>query len=822
MLIITPNRRLAAFSLRQINQQNVQQGKSSWETAEIYSLDAWLLQLWALCLDHIPDQYQAILSQTQQQLLLEQIIQNSELGSELLRINATAKNVLQAWDFMCGWQVSMQRLSAYIDVSADTAVLHAWLNDYLAWLAAHDYIDFNLMLEKLIEILPALQDKLPTEICLRGFGDLSPQIEKFCTSLRSLGITLHSDQLIHPGATAVRAAFVDADSELQAAANWAAQQLAQNTDQIIGIVVPELEKNRRRVASIFETNISIEYLNISAPLALSDYTLIDTALLLLQNFKPVLDFADLSILLRSPFLFGGQTQMHSRAQIDRQLREDLEAKLTWSKLREIFQRDLPNLDLIKGQHTVLYWLQVFQTVLNAWGWPGLDHVNSQEADLLSCWRDLLEEYSNLAVVAKDHTYAQALQILQRLAADTPFLPAETGLTKVHVLGILEADGIFFDQLWVTGMSRDTWPMEINPNPFIPLELQRQFDLPKSSAERELKIAQRLTANLQMGGKENVIFSYPVVLDDFASAATNLIIHLPVIEINALTSQRANINQVLEFYRDDQAPAITDIHIKGGTSVLRLQAQCPFKANAEIRLGAKKLNEPILFLNPAQRGSLVHDVLEQFWLACKDQKTLIDWYPETAQQILCEIIDNILAQLRTKLPYTLNATYIDLEKTRVLNLIMAWLEYELKREPFAVKELEHKKSIKIGPLQISARVDRIDQLVDGGLAIIDYKTGIASVSDWFTDPIIEPQLPLYAINETEQVDELYFASLREDDIRFKGVTTDNDLTTETLRNWREGLRKTATEFAEGNVSVKPFSQQICELCNLQALCRVYDC
>ena len=41
-----------------------------------------------------------------------------------------------------------------------------------------------------------------------------------------------------------------------------------------------------------------------------------------------------------------------------------------------------------------------------------------------------------------------------------------------------------------------------------------------------------------------------------------------------------------------------------------------------------------------------------------------------------------------------------------------------------------KDVRVGPLRLSVRMDRVD-VVEGGEVLIDYKTGNASPNDWLT-------------------------------------------------------------------------------------------
>lgn len=825
MLILTPNRRLAAFSKRLFHQQQASQQLNCWESPEIYSIEAWVTQLWQHCLESRPDLYRPLLTKLQQQQLFENIIQKSAIASELLRVNAAAQNVIQAWNFMTQWCVGIERLAVYADFTADTAAFYIWMQEYILWLDAQNYYDFGSMLNCLSVNLDVIRDHLPESICLRGFTEITPQYSKFIAALQVCGVVITNDTMLQSGAVIARSEFTSIEAELTAAAQWAVNHMQQDSQQVIGIVVPELEILRAEVGSIFEALIDKSLLNISAPYPLANYALIDAALLVLQLAKPSFNFDAISLLLRSPFIAEYTLEADLRAQLDRMLREKVSAKLDWNILINLlaataskfydksvtFKHLLGNLH---GKHNSEHWATQIQNLLQCWGWPGERALTAIDVDLLSCWHELLDDYCKLAMLIPKHNFSHAVQMIQRLANETPFLPAETGVTKVHVLGVLEADGIAFDQLWVCGMTRDSWPTEASPNPFIPLELQRQYDLPRSSAARELTVAKRLTENLKRGGKKNIIFSCPLLIEDYEMAPSSLIADLPLITITSSSVDTKYYDQKLELFEDNLAPPLQEFVIKGGTATLKLQAQCPFKANAEMRLQAKPLLEPLNILNTAQRGSLVHAVLEQFWLQCQNHTKLLQWFAVGVKEKLKVIIENVLKLWQTRFPLILTDTYIALEAQRLLDLIYNWLKIEAQRESFIVEKLEQRVSVKVGPLYINLQIDRIDQQNNGDIVVIDYKTGSVNPSEWDTDPIYEPQLPLYAVYATDDIVAAAVALLHPTNLRLIWADTKK-------QDWKDRLEKIAQQFVAGDATVHPYSPKVCKHCNLQALCRIYD-
>ncbi len=56
-------------------------------------------------------------------------------------------------------------------------------------------------------------------------------------------------------------------------------------------------------------------------------------------------------------------------------------------------------------------------------------------------------------------------------------------------------------------------------------------------------------------------------------------------------------------------------------MLQLQALCPFKAVAELRLGAVAVPEPVPGLDRFERGQLLHRALELVFAQLKDSREL---------------------------------------------------------------------------------------------------------------------------------------------------------------------------------------------------------
>jgi ATP-dependent helicase/nuclease subunit B len=247
-------------------------------------------------------------------------------------------------------------------------------------------------------------------------------------------------------------------------------------------------------------------------------------------------------------------------------------------------------------------------------------------------------------------------------------------------------------------------------------------------------------------------------------------------------------------------------VPGGTGALGRQARCPVRAFCQDRLGARPL-EPLGFgVPPRLRGIAVHRAAESLLAGAPAQADLAARASSVAPSV-----ERALAKLFGRTRAHLAALY-ELEAEQIERMLTAFLRAELARAPFRVRAVEQRASVTVGPLTFDVRIDRVDELADGTLAIIDYKTSERATSaEWFGGRLRDAQVPLYASHSADAVRAAVVARLTAEDARYFGFWPGDafpgrptraahpDIAAQ-LAQWRAQLAELAGELAAGDTRI----------------------
>jgi ATP-dependent helicase/nuclease subunit B len=835
-LILTANNRLRNHILRAYGVYQLAQGQQVWTAPNIYPLNHWLKDCWQALQDQAyPASQVMIASAFQRQYLWEDIITNAHNSDALLQPEPLAQSADSALRSLELWRLTEKDLQDY--EHQNTLSFLQWLREFKLRLTQSLLITEENSHRIIADAFTASALTPVPRIYLQGFDDIPPLTRYLLSQATTEVIELPAYSLLENQLH--RVTTNDDDTEMRAAALWAKEKLEENNNAAIGIIVPNLGQCRDQVERIFtdvfeplaalpeKPRYTLPF-NFSAGTPLAATPLIYAALELLNLNRGQWDLDALCDLLQSPFFGDINNELISRTYLCARLRKLGKFVISATDLRYHSQKVCEKLGVSDtnslatgfinletqrraglGQHTAGFWVDYFQQQLTTLGWPGSRRLDSQEYQQVTLWHKVLDDFATLDSSNLRIDIYQALKQLRNLAGKTPF-QAQTPDAPIQILGALEGAGLRFSHCWVMGLHHRQWPPVPAPNPLLPLPLQRQHAMPHASAERELVFARALTENYRHCATQ-VVFSSAHHDDENELRPSALIRAIPTTELTHLVPEliscaQQNVQTIAharqwQLVHDARGPSLTanDTPVRGGSNLFKHQAACPFNAFARLRLGANQPDEPVAGLSAIERGNILHDALAMIWRSLQNSHNLHALADTELERLLQHAAADALRPVQQQRPLELGKFYSELEQERLVRLLAAWMTEEKKRSPFHVIAIEEKRLVNFSGLTLQLRIDRIDQLENGELLLIDYKTGSPKAKSWAGEKPDEPQLPLYAVSSVEPVAAIAFAQINAKARQWIG--------TGQLSTFLEGIQLPATSWPEQLVEWQKILHQL---------------
>lgn len=865
-VVVTPNRRLARFLHREFDVAQRAAGRAAWPTPTILPYSIWLESLWdEAVLAETLTGAALLLTPAQAAVVWRRIVDND--GVALLDPHGAANLAAEAWALVHAWGAGGESWRAWrgaLDETDDTSIFVRWAEQFLQALRRVDARDLAQLPEALATITDRA-DRRPGTLVMAGFSELTPQQERLCAALVASGTEVRRlDTLPAPHPTACRTVATTPRDELTAALGWARARIVRQPTARIGIVIEDLAQRRNEVLALAEdilcpgailpgaTRSALPF-EISLGVQLAAVPLVATALDLIALAESGLAAGAAAVLLRSPYLPAAEEAWSLRAGIEREWLDTGRREVTLGEAIAALATRSPELslhwrrgrDVLRGASPASprEWADAWRAWLVDAGWPGSRPLDSGEYQARQAWERVLGQFASLGAVTPRLESAHAIEALRAMVHDTIFQP-EGSAAPIEILGTLEGAGLTFDALWIAGLTADRWPPGPAPNPLLPIAWQRERNVPRASAKRELKYAEILTARFAQAATE-VVFSSAASADDHDLSPSALILDYPLVSLQATAPswwRAVAASATLETIADDRAPPLAaGSRAPGGSRIVATQSDCPFQAVARYRLGAEPWPGPLMGLSAQERGSLVHVALAVFWRAVKNRTALFDLDPALLAASIEAAVQGGLAALPQTRWRSVPALVRAGEARRLAAVLDAWLAIERTRPPFVVQNIEELQTFHFGGLEFRLRVDRIDALADGGLAILDYKTGrVEKPARWFDARPRAAQLGMYTLAQRAAAPELpvravAYVQLCPGDVCAAGLAADEDawpglaaVTSVGPRGdwralemwWQARLGALAQEIAEGHATVTPrASPSPCRNCGLQAICRI---
>jgi probable DNA repair protein len=851
--VLTANRRQSRIIRRLYDEAQVAAGRHCWPAASVLPLDAWLAAQWQELTAQDPG-LPTLMSEAEAAWPWR-LSGDRHLDPTLVSVPDLASAARRAWLQLQRHGGSLADLGRE-PLTRDQRQFLAWSREVEARMAAEGWLDPGGL--ELAVAAQAHRLGPPGDLLLAGFERPAPALVALLDRLAAAGIVA---RWASPGRIAGEVcthAAADGTDETRAWLRWARRRLEARPDARLAIIVPDLQARRAAIERALDAFLQpgLEWpgsrerdrpYDLAGGEPLTAFGVAAAALDALACVAPRVDAALWSRVLRSRYTPAGDAP-DPRVRWDVELRRRGLASWTLPGLAARARRDgcpgtAATLDTLWQQvhegpasRATDDWAKTFGAVLTAWGWPGPGPLASDEYQAAEALRDRLADFARLARTAPAMDLEQARTEFAALVG-APFQP-ERGTPAVWILDALEPAGVEFDGLWVSGLTAAAWPLPARHEAFLPLPLQRRLGIPGVTAEDCLERA-LATGEAWRHGAAEVVFSWPRTQDDAEVEPSRALPEgLPALEDLAGFVPRAAAWQQaasLEELDEDAAPRLAG-PARGGARILELQAKCPFRAFAELRLDARPLEEPAHGVEPRARGILLHETLEKAWRQLGSHAALARLGPEEVEAL----VDGCLEEaMQRHLPTELGERARRLEWEWQRAAVLQVLALDRAREPFEIVAVEEELSTELAGLPLRLRVDRVDRVADG-LVVLDYKTGRVSTSQWRGARPDAPQLPLYAILKKGDVGGVAFVKADAHAAMLRGVareaqrlpgmepvgrfalTDDRERGfdwNQVLERWQAWLTRLARNFQDGEADVDPKLPQTCRHCHLATLCRV---
>lgn len=882
--ILTANVRAARFLEREYAQTQRRAGRSFWATPPIHDWDGWLLRLWQA---HSVGEANAPLMLTS--------LQERSVWTRMLREDARllvspegmAVMAEEAYALLCSYEAHAERNRTWSKPDAER--FRQWAAEFDRECTRRGWMSRGRLELWVTDATREGALLLPAEIVLVGFERMTPAQRALSTAIEARGVAVRiaEEKAYEAKLDLVRA--IDARDEIAACAWWTRTLLEENAETRIGVLAPDLHGVRSEIERVFRRVLMPETDDVSASTTAMPFELslgqplgsvpaIRAALLLLRWVSGPLREEEISWLLLSGFLYASEAEYLALARFDAEMRDSgslsLEVSLS-SVLRKLNHTRWPLLESLRTRLNEMRMtvarnrvmtekrlpsqcVELTELILKQGGWPRAQKADAVEFQALAKWEQVLEEIALLDFDAQRIGYEEFVRLVEQRAGEVIFSPESQG-APVQVMGAMEAAGQHFDAVWFLGADDQSWPLRGRMHPLLPGEMQERAGMPYADEELDWRLAQSVTRRIATSAA-TVVCSFAQRDKDGELRPSPLLAQVAPDEpwresrrmIADLAREGVASGGRLEEISDDSGTIAWDRdRTAGGADVLKRQAACPFQAFATKRLGANELNRSEWGLSAAERGKLLHEVLEAIWspefgrlhtlenlLAAIREKRL----GELMETAISDVFERFARKRALDLaedPWM--AAYLKSEQRRLRTRLEEWLELEAKRAPFSVVATEKKLTdVSVGGLKLNLRADRIDETEDRKHLLLDYKSGQVKPADWKTMRPKDPQLPLYAaFGNVEDVCGALFAVIRVGETGFSGVVRDvqthllpdigrtaalaKEPYTDAMRDeWTAALLNLAEDFLRGEAAVDPRDgRKTCEFCPLPGLCRVAE-
>ncbi|MGC6404466.1 MAG: PD-(D/E)XK nuclease family protein [Candidatus Comchoanobacterales bacterium] len=587
---------------------------------------------------------------------------------------------------------------------------------------------------------------------------------------------------------------------------WLLDRILQwhQTKQLTAIITPDIDGLLKQMTQLCSLDTLQNMIDIGQPMSLKNHPITQSLLSLLKLdtrwlLRDSIQSWSLNRTLKNPLTPSDIiTQIH---QVKEQWIHRNNVPQSWDELpiiRWIDQKQRWQ----NEQHSPLTWLNLILEKAKVLGWP--HHTPDQHTEfvkhkIIACFH--LWQMPHTQEKYSFNTFMDRFELI----LEQQHIQLTHDWKPITVLRPEEAVGLNFEHIHFINLTTFNWPPKCSPPHWLPSNYHQDYIQTQLGQVCALTTLLKSAPSISLSHHEDPLWILPIFqgLNWSQAIITPKTIHP--------TPRQEN-----------EPPIRLKKPKKLSTTILKHQSQCPFKAFVTHRLKTPQPNQPQLGLQPADRGALLHELIEMIHHRspnCND----------VTQEIIHSSINKLLNHWQKKLPTSLTPTFKRIEQKRLSGLIHEWLEHEKTLTQPTTRHLEYNLDYSFNKYSIPLRVDRIDEHADGS-TIIDYKTGYTNPHMWFEDRLTEPQLPIYALSYPN-ASKLLIYRIHHLGIEIKGIThkqgnveginlkVAEPISWESLKQqWNHQIQGILEEYIDGCYEITP-SPSSCQYCHLLSVCRL---
>ena len=899
--VVVDTQRLQHLVADEFNRRMQADGLTVWPSAEVFTFSAWLSRLWRDYANQSEQTVSVLLSGEQSRQIWERVIsdnvrsQYSEGYEYLLwHITATANQVKNAYGQICSYGIDPDCYSDHISI--DVAHFRDWLHAYRQTLVKRRAIDHECLADHVGNAAEKLFGTERPSIVFAGIDTWTPQLERLIESLERVDCVV---QILEANTVPFdrqpqRLEFDTTDEEINACARWARVSVDANPEvHRIGIVVPNLREIGPRLSRALSDYLNPDALmedrqtnklsfHITLSGSLNEVPIVVDAMNLLELIRPTVSIEVMTSIVMSDRIKGWDQESAGRAKLANEIYGVGGDRLSLDDLIDLEKKLVKNPDLCPELIKVLHkakqtrseqperadyaswgqffmgWMEIFQSKKKGDRQFGVDEWQAYRS-----WVAIVQGLAELGFVETDCTVETALAKLVRSVREANVQPRAVR-TPVQVGEYLSMAGQKFTHLWMLGMNEKALPGSPRPTPFIPISVQKNCRIASSSAE-ELNIQIQRRYERIVSSAQHVVQSYART-DKGEHFQRSHLLRIPdrfSLEASEDLASCRDYSSLLALeYRNSQtfndwkAPAVqlNGGVTSGGTSLLKDQSNCPFRAFAVHRLNLNQAPSIDVGVTRLARGLLMHAIAESLYKmyptpeqlkALSESGELTNVVRESVESAvetynggrvrpfsreIVEVEVSILSKLSEAL------VYFDMQRIAERQKPLDFQVGQLSKTTYELCAAEHRTEIELSGMTLTLKIDRIDDSY-GNLILIDYKTGECKLSDaWGNYPYRpkDPQLAAYAVAMHQQghrVRDVAYYQLKDGELststwfeysqgRAKATPIDELLDSEMELSWLTVLERLAGSYIAGDAVADPLnSYNTCRYCHVMPVCRI---